>query len=91
MKKIIVFPAGIDLSLGGPVSNLLSSREFSRLRCGFANFLTDEEIDFLMEEFEPFCVLDETPRGRRSVEEDEDISIEMMEEAAHYLTRLEVS
>ena len=91
MKKIIVFPANMDLSRYSVIWNLLQSREFSRLRCGLAQDLSETEVNYLREGFQPYCVLAHSALGKKCVEENEEISIEMMEEASYELTRQEVS
>lgn len=90
MKKEIIFPANVDLSQNSSIWKLLHSREFSRLRCGFARDLSASEIEFLRDGFEPFCGLTSSPT-KKFVEANEEISIEMMEEASYELTRIEVS
>ena len=81
----------MDLSQTSNVWNLLQSKEFSRLRCGFGRDLSESEVNYLREQFRPYCVLTQSVLGKRYVEENEEISIEMMEEASYELTRQEVS
>lgn len=91
MKKIIVIPGRMDCFTGEKLYELLHSMEFSRLRDGFAKDLSKEEIEFLREGFEPFQVLTDSPLGKYFVEEEEEISVEMMEEASFEMTKAEVS
>lgn len=92
MKKILVIPKDIDVSHGTPISKLLMSDAFSRLRCGFSKDLSEEEISYLRQEFEQFCVLSETQQDRvYCVEEDEEISVNMMLEASFDLSRILVT
>ena len=91
MKKIINIPSKMDMGVGEKVWDLLRSDEFSKLRCGFHEDLTNDELDYLRKQFEPFCVLTEDPMGRRFVEEQEEITVRMMLEASYELTKFEVS
>lgn len=91
MKKILVIPKDLDI-FGASVSNLLLSDAFSKLRCGFSKDLSGEEISFLRKGFEQFCVLSETKQDKvYFVEEDEEITVEMMLEASYSLTRSEIN
>ena len=91
MKKIIVFPKPMDGFIGEKVWDLLLSDAFSKLRGGFHKELTVEEIEYLREEFEPYCVLEKTPMGKFSVEEGEEISVDMMLQASYELTKFAVT
>lgn len=92
MKKILIIPKDLDTSHDAPIWNLLLSEALSRLRSGFSKDLSEEEISFLRQEFEQFCVLSETQQDRvYCVEEDEEISVNMMLEASFDLSRILVT
>lgn len=91
-KKIIVIPpGGVNALVGEKIWDLLRSDEFAKLRGGFHKDLTPDEIAYLRKGFEPFVVLTDSPMGRYFVNEDEEISVQMMLQAAYELTKYAVA
>lgn len=92
MVKVIRIPETLDMSYNSSIWDLLCSNAFSRLRCGLSDKISDEGLAVLRKGFAPFCVLTNNPlSGEKYVDEDKEITIDMMERASYKLTKLEVS
>ena len=90
MIKKIDIPENLDFGHDSRIWNLLQSRAFSKLRCGGADDLNTDELEFLRKEFEQFCCLTDGGDDHFSVEEAEPLTVAMMEKAAFEITKLEM-
>ena len=85
MKKIILIPTNLDLSKGSEAWNFIKTPEFSNLRNGTTELLTDEQISFLRSKFEKWVALTDEEVVTFCVEEDKPLSIAMMTAASYEL------